>query len=94
MKIMTKEKSNPVADSKNMGSHLSNLILFNDDVNSFDFVVDTLIDVCDHDPLQAEQCAWIAHHKGKCAVKQGDKTTLIHMRKAIIERGLSAEINS
>lgn len=91
---MVIEESKPITESLSESSTLSSLILFNDDVNSFDFVVETLIDVCEHDPLQAEQCAWIAHHRGKCAVKQGEKPTLVQMRKAITDRGLSAEIQS
>ncbi|MFN9391868.1 MAG: ATP-dependent Clp protease adaptor ClpS, partial [Flavobacteriales bacterium] len=47
------------------------LILFNDDVNTFDFVIESLVSICRHDPLQAEQCALIVHYKGKCAVKNG-----------------------
>ena len=47
------------------------LILYNDDFNTFDFVVETLVEVCEHDFMQAENCAWIAHFKGKCAVKKG-----------------------
>ena len=68
------------------------LILFNDDVHSFDFVIEALIEVCEHELLQAEQCTIIVHFKGKCAVKQGSYETLEPMCTALLERGLTAEI--
>lgn len=68
------------------------LILFNDDVNTFDFVIDTLVQVCGHDPLQAEQCTIIVHFKGKCNVKQGTYEKLEPMCTALLDRGLTAEI--
>lgn len=48
------------------------LILWNDDVNSFDDIIEALIEICDHQPNQAEQCATIAHYKGKCDIKSGE----------------------
>ena len=68
------------------------LILFNDDVHSFDFVIEALIEVCEHELLQAEQCTIIVHFKGKCAVKQGSYEKLEPMCTALLERGLTAEI--
>ena len=68
------------------------LILFNDDVHSFDFVIEALIEVCEHELLQAEQCTIIVHFKGKCAVKQGTYEKLEPMCTALLERGLTAEI--
>jgi ATP-dependent Clp protease adaptor protein ClpS len=68
------------------------LILFNDDVHSFDFVIEALIEVCEHELLQAEQCTVIVHFKGKCAVKQGTYEKLEPMCTALLERGLTAEI--
>ena len=68
------------------------LILFNDDVHSFDFVIESLIEVCEHEVLQAEQCTIIVHFKGKCAVKQGSYEKLEPMCTALLERGLTAEI--
>jgi len=70
------------------------LILFNDDFNTFDFVVNTLMDVCDHNEEQAYQCALIAHHKGKCEVKKGMKDDLKNRCSELIKKGLSAEIYS
>ncbi len=68
------------------------LIVYNDDVNTFDHVIDSLIQVCDHNPLQAEQCTWIIHHNGKCQVKHGIYEKLEPMCTALLDRGISAMI--
>ena len=68
------------------------LIVFNDDVNSFDHVIATLIKVCKHTEIQAEQCTWIIHYKGKCQVKRGVFEKLEPICTALLDRGLSAEI--
>ena len=68
------------------------LIVFNDDVNSFDHVIATLIKVCKHTEIQAEQCTWIIHYKGKCQVKRGVIEKLEPICTALLDRGLSAEI--
>lgn len=68
------------------------IVLFNDDVNTFDHVIDTLIYVCDHEPLQAEQCAMLVHYKGKCAVKTGSYDDLKPRCSKLLQAGLSAEI--
>lgn len=91
---MIVEESKPICGQKNKQKLQNQLVLLNDDVNSFDYVVETLIEICEHAPLQAEQCAWITHHKGKCVVKQGEKTKLVSMRRSIIDRGLNAEIHN
>ncbi|MFT6441385.1 MAG: ATP-dependent Clp protease adaptor protein ClpS [Salibacteraceae bacterium] len=69
------------------------VILFNDHVNSFDYVIDTLVEVCEHDPIQAEQCSNIVHYKGKCDVKSGDKRKLIPICNELLRRGLTAELS-
>lgn len=71
---------------------VKDLIVFNDDFNTFDHVIKTLIRVCRHTPEQAEQCTWIIHHKGKCAVKHGPFDELNPMREAICEAGIDAKI--
>ena len=71
---------------------LSQIILFNDDVNTFDHVIDTLVRVCGHDSLQAEQCAMLVHYKGKCTVKTGELSKLEPMCTSLLDAGLSAEI--
>lgn len=68
------------------------LILFNDDVNTFDHVIDTLIRICNHDMIQAEQCAMLVHYKGKCGVKTGSYEELEPMCTGLLDAGLSAEI--
>lgn len=68
------------------------LLLHNDDFNTFDFVVEALIEVCKHEPCQAEQCAYITHYKGKCDVKKGSKNELRSMRERLAEKGLKVSI--
>ncbi len=70
------------------------LIVWNDDVNTFDWVIETLIQVCKHTPEQAEQSALIIHFKGKCAVKNGEYDFLKPMCNAITGRGIGATIES
>jgi len=72
---------------------LHNLIVWNDDVNTFDWVIESLIDVCGHEALQAEQCALIIHHKGKCGVKKGSFEDLRPQAEALINRGIQATID-
>ena len=68
------------------------LVVFKDDFNTFEHVIDTLIRVCKHTAEQAEQCTWLIHHKGKCAVKTGSFEELDPMREAICEEGIDAKI--
>ena len=68
------------------------IVLYNDDVNTFDHVIDTLIYACDHIPEQAEQCAIIVHYKGKCTVKTGAYEDLKPRCTMLLDAGLSAEI--
>lgn len=68
------------------------IVLFNDDVNTFDHVIDTLIDVCSHTSEQAEQCALLVHYKGKCTVKTGSFEELKPQCSQLLQAGLSAEI--
>ena len=80
------EKKSKVENSKS-------LVLYNDDVNTFDFVINALIKVCKHELIQAEQCTWIVHYNGKCAVKDGSLDQLRPLRQALNERGLTAKIH-
>ena len=68
------------------------IVLFNDDVNTFDHVIETLIAVCKHTSEQAEQCAILVHYKGKCTVKTGSFDELKPQCTQLLEAGLSAEI--
>ncbi len=90
---MVKEKINPNDQLSNTNfSDIKKLVVFNDDVNTFDFVIETLIKICKHEPTQAEQCTLIIHYKGRCDVQNGDVKTLKPMCEAILERGISATI--
>lgn len=73
---------------------LMDLVVFNDDVNTFDHVINTLIKVCKHTPEQAEQCTMLIHFKGKCTVKNGSFEFLKPMRDSICEAGIDARILS
>lgn len=73
-------------------SELKDLVVFNDDYNTFDHVINTLVKVCKHNPQQAEQCTWIIHYKGKCAVRKGTFEELRPMRQGICDAGINAEI--
>ncbi|MEO9210850.1 MAG: ATP-dependent Clp protease adaptor ClpS [Ginsengibacter sp.] len=72
----------------------SQLIVWNDEVNTFEWVIETLIEVCKHNPEQAEQCAMLIHTKGKYAVKDGNYKSLKPMCDAITDRGISATVES
>ena len=69
-----------------------NLIVWNDDVNTFEWVIETLIEICGHSPEQAEQCSYFIHYKGKYAVKNGQYEELKPMCDAITERGIGATV--
>jgi len=90
---MVKEKIKPYNKDQEDISEEKELILFNDDFNTFDFVIETLIDVCGHDPLQAEQCALIAHFNGKCGVKKGAFEVLKPMHDEMANRDLTVSIS-
>ena len=69
------------------------LIVWNDDVNTFDWVIVSLIEVCKHSSIQAEQCAFLIHETGKYAVKKGSFEELDPMRTALLDRGISVTIS-
>jgi len=71
---------------------LCDLVVFNDDVNTFEHVTNILIKVCKHSSEQAEQCTYIIHFKGKCKVKNGTFTELKPMCENILDAGISASI--
>lgn len=68
------------------------IVLYDDDFNTFDFVIESLIKVCKHSAIQAEQCTHIVHYNGKCGVKRGNMSKLKPICSALLERGLTAEI--
>lgn len=90
--MSTREKVKEDLQIDVLKSKQNEIVLFNDDVNTFDHVIDTLIDVCDHNPEQAEQCAIIVHFKGKCTVKTGEYDDLKPRCTLLLQAGLSAEI--
>jgi len=79
--------------TKEQTKELNHIIVWNDDVNTFDFVIETLVDLCDHSKEQADQCALLIHMKGKCSVKRGEYKELRPICEAILDRGLSATID-
>ncbi len=70
-----------------------NLIVWNDDINTFDWVIQSLMDICAHTPEQAEQCALLVHYKGKCGVKKGSFDELRPQAEALIDRGIQATVD-
>ncbi|MCG7281857.1 ATP-dependent Clp protease adaptor ClpS [Chryseobacterium taklimakanense] len=68
------------------------LVLWNDDVNTFDFVIECLIEICGHTLEQAEQCTILVHYKGKCTVKTGSMEKLKPMHEKLLSRGLTSEL--
>ena len=89
---MTKEKAleDVLLDEDTLKQN--EIVLYNDDVNTFDHVIDTLIYACDHTPEQAEQCSILVHYKGKCTVKTGSYDDLKPRCSLLLDAGLSAEI--
>jgi ATP-dependent Clp protease adaptor protein ClpS len=76
-----------------LSDEVRHLILHNDDVHTFDYVIVSLIDICHHDIHQAEQCAYIVHHNGKCDVKNGTYDMLHLMKDQLTSRGLNVTID-
>jgi len=89
---MVKQKGEPSSIQQDDQSLQRILILYNDDVNTFDFVIDSLIEICKHEPEQAEQCAMITHFKGKCDIKQGGYQVMKQMYEGMSIRGLTVSI--
>lgn len=89
---MGQEKEKPSVDQKQQMTGAYELVLYNDDVNTFDHVINTLIDVCEHTSEQAEQSAMIAHYKGKCSVLEGSYNELKPVNDEMIRRELKVKI--
>lgn len=81
-------------DTDVLDALMHNLIIWNDEVNTFDWVIESLIDVCSHSHEQAEQCALLIHHQGKYAVKKGSFDKLRPMCEALIDRGINSTIDN
>ncbi|MFP4469693.1 MAG: ATP-dependent Clp protease adaptor ClpS [Bacteroidales bacterium] len=89
---MLKERTKSLNQVEDQLTELREIILYNDDHNTFEYVIETLIEVCDHDPTSAEQCAMVAHFKGKCSVKAGELEELKPISKELTDRGLTVSI--
>ncbi len=92
MKMDVKELIQPKQKVDVLEKEEKKIVLYNDDVNTFDHVIDMLVATCDHTPVQAEQCSIIVHYKGKCSVKTGEYDDLKPRCSALLEAGLTAEI--
>ncbi|MDG1528601.1 MAG: ATP-dependent Clp protease adaptor ClpS [Polaribacter sp.] len=90
--MSTKEKIQEEVDVLEKEVNQHEIVLFNDDVNTFDHVIDSLIDVCEHTLEQAEQCSILVHYKGKCTVKTGEYKDLKPRCSKLQQLGLSAEL--
>ncbi|MGO2102443.1 MAG: ATP-dependent Clp protease adaptor ClpS [Psychroflexus halocasei] len=90
--MSTKEKTQKKTKVETQKASENEIVVFNDDYNTFDHVIETLIATCDHSPTQAEQCTIIIHYKGKCGVKSGSYEELKPRCLEILDAGISAEI--
>lgn len=90
--ISTVTKTEEKITKKSVTKRERSLIVYNDDVNTFDFVIESLITVCKHEREQAEQCTYIIHYTGKCAVKVGSIRQLQPLCEALADRGISAVV--
>jgi ATP-dependent Clp protease adaptor protein ClpS len=88
-------RESPLFDEQNdvLGQEDNSLVLHNDDIHTFDYVIDCLIDVCEHNTVQAEQCTFLVHYKGKCEVRKGSFDYLRPMKQGLIDKGLNATID-
>lgn len=72
----------------------SKLIVHNDDVNTFDHVIESLVEICGHTAEQAEQCSLIIHFKGQASVREGMREKLQPMKEGLTDRGIDATIEA
>jgi ATP-dependent Clp protease adaptor protein ClpS len=89
-----KEKTLHKDDKLRGGRESGSLILYNDDVNTFEHVIKSLVEICGHDSVQAEQCALIVHFKGSCEVKLGVVEILNAMSRSLNLKGLNSKVES
>ena len=89
-----KEKTLHKDDKLNSRSESGTLILYNDDINTFEHVIKSLVEICGHDSVQAEQCALIVHFKGSCEVKSGVVEVLNAMSRSLNSKGLNSKVES
>jgi ATP-dependent Clp protease adaptor protein ClpS len=89
---MVRPKTKPTDKVEDLLSSFNELILYNDDINTFEFVIESLVEVCGHDFEQAEQCTLVAHYKGRCIVKTGSYNELKGMSDELTIRKLTVTI--
>lgn len=89
--IIEKKQGKPSGESHS--SRIYNLILYNDNFHTFDYVIDALINICEQDSVQATQCAMLTHYKGKCDIYKGSYSSLKPMKNAFIEKELMVTID-
>jgi ATP-dependent Clp protease adaptor protein ClpS len=89
-----KEKTLRRGDKLKGRGESGSLILYNDDINTFEHVIKSLVEVCGHDSVQAEQCALIVHFKGSCEVKIGVLEVLNAMSRSLNAKGLNSKVES
>ena len=88
----TKEKIDTTSIELFDSSDENVMVLYNDDFNTFDFVIECLIEYCEHEVIQAEQCAFITHYNGKCDIKTGTYSSLKPVKDVLIDKGLNVNI--
>lgn len=86
------EKNPNIEKNPQQGMDCS-LILYNDDIHDFMYVIESLVEICDHDSVQAEQCTYLVHYRGKCQIKKGKYEHLKEMYNQLLEKGLIVSIN-
>jgi len=89
-----KEKTLHKDDKLRSGNDSGSLILYNDDINTFEHVIKSLVEVCGHDTVQAEQCAMIVHFNGRCEVKLGVVEVLNAMSRSLNAKGLNSKVEN
>lgn len=90
-KIVPRKENDEEQDVRKVNDKF--LVLHNDDYHTFDYVIDALMDICEHDMIQAEQCTLLVHYKGQCDVKKGTYSYLKPMRNALLQKDLKATID-
>ena len=89
---MPQEKTYKKVVLKDKKTESKSLVLYNDDVNTFENVINAIIKICKHTTIQAEQCTWIVHFNCKCVVKKDEGNKLLPLCSAFIDRGINASI--
>jgi ATP-dependent Clp protease adaptor protein ClpS len=86
-------ENNPNLEANSNGGKDCTLILYNDDIHDFSYVIESLVEICNHDLVQAEQCTYLVHYRGECEIKTGKYPKLKTFYDKLIEKGLTVSIN-